>query len=405
MASANSSSLLSSLHHQLDENLGEMFFAVMTVAILFGITNVQAFTYFQNSRRDPNYQKFMVGLLWIFDALQFFMVADYGYTTLVVNFTNFLVVGKVTWSICWPILLAETGDFIIRLFYIRRIWIMSDRNSFLLITAMVLNFVALAFALIFMAKLLHLQSFLEISNISWSMFTSLGSGVAADLWIAICVTLWMQMVLNFVALAFALVFMAKLLHLQSFLEISNISWSMFTSLGSGVAADLWIAICVCYFLFRDKTGFQRTDTMLRKLTVYIIGTGLLTSFVTVACFISYAAMPNNGAYVAIYSCISKFYFNALLATLNTRKRLRGEVKSEGSNFNPGVYHMFRVADIGGQSSSTNGSSFRTRSLTSENSNEGRMRNEVIAISIKTETKYRSDESETDLDKNTSSIPI
>ncbi|KAL5536400.1 hypothetical protein ACEPAF_222 [Sanghuangporus sanghuang] len=348
MALSNSSPLLSSLHSQINEILGEVFFAVLTDAILFGITNVQAFTYFQNSKRDPNYQKFMVGLLWIFDAIQFFMVADYGYTTLVANFTNLLVIGKVTWSICWPILLEDTGNFIIRLFYIRRIWIMSDRNIFLSITAVVLNFVALAFALVFMAKLLHLQSFLEISNISWLMFTSLGSGVAAD---------------------------------------------------------LWIAICVCYFLFRDKTGFQRTDTMLRKLTVYIIGTGLLTSFVTVACFISYATMPNNGVYVAIYSCISKLYFNALLATLNTRKRLRGEAKTEGSSSRSGAYHMFRIADIRAHSGFTNGNSFGMRSFTSANPKEERMRDEVIAISVKTETRYRTDESETDLETNTSSIPV
>ncbi|KAL5492871.1 hypothetical protein ACEPAI_4319 [Sanghuangporus weigelae] len=350
MALANSSPLLSSLHRRVDEILGEVFFAVMTDAILFGITNVQAFTYFQNSKKDPNYLKSMVGLLWIFDAIQFFMVADYGYTTLVANFTNLLVVGKVTWSICWPILLEDTGNFIIRLFYIRRIWIMSDRNIFLSVTAVVLNFVALG-------------------------------------------------------IAFALVFMAKLLHLQSFLEISSISWLMFTSLGSGVAADLWIAICVCYFLFKDKTGFQRTDTMLRKLTVYIIGTGLLTSFVTVACFISYATMPNNGVYVAIYSCISKLYFNALLATLNTRKRLRGEAKSEGSSSNSGAYNMFRIADIRARTSSTNGISLGMRSFTSANPKEERMRDEVIAISVKTEARYRTDESETDFDTITSSIPI
>ncbi|KAL5530986.1 hypothetical protein ACEPAG_3862 [Sanghuangporus baumii] len=382
MALANSSPLLSSLHREINEILGEVFFAVMTDAILFGITNVQAFIYFQNSKTDPNYLKSMVGLLWIFDAIQFFMVADYGYTTLVANFTNLLVVGKVTWSICWPILLEDTGNFIIRLFYIRRIWIsesllsmvrvplgdqslVSDRNILLSITAMVLNFVTLGEALL-QATLSH-----------WLI-----SGIAT-----------------------ALAFMAKLLHLQSFLEISTISWLMFTGLGSGLTADLWIAICVCYFLFKDKTGFQRTDTMLRKLTVYIIGSGLLTSFATVACFISYATMPNNGVYVAIYSCISKLYFNALLATLNTRKRLRGEARTEGSSSSSGVYHMFRIADMRARSGSTNGISLGMRSFTNTNTKKERMRDEVIAISVKTETRYRTDETETDLDTITSSIPI
>ncbi|KAL5494613.1 hypothetical protein ACEPAI_74 [Sanghuangporus weigelae] len=255
------------IHIQLDDSLGAVLIGLIIAAILFGIINVQTLTYFQNSKSDPKYLKCMIILLWILIASMLALVAHYNYYILVTNFTNLSVVGKVTWSWTTPILSSEISDFIIRLYYSRRTWILSDRNWFLTIGAVFWNFVAF------------------------------GSSIA---------------------------FTAKLFPLDSLREVSGFSWLMYMSLASGVVADLWTAISVCYFLRKDKSGLQRTDTLVNKLTVYIIGTGLLTSVCAMCALITYAAMPNNSIFVAIYSNLAKLYFNALLANLNTRKRLRGD---------------------------------------------------------------------------------
>lgn len=120
--------------------------------------------------------------------------------------------------------------------------------------------------------------------------------------------------------------------------------------------------------------------MLRKLAVYIIGTGLLTSFAKIACVVSVRVLnmvqtetivPIDGhglvcrlaeqrslrcdlflhlqasvrfIILTLTSCHSDnvlVYFNALLATLNTRKRLRGEAKSSSSN----EYQMYCITDM------------------------------------------------------------
>ncbi|KAL5519598.1 hypothetical protein ACEPAH_1281 [Sanghuangporus vaninii] len=255
-------------HIQLDDSLGAVFIGLITAAILFGIINVQTLTYFQNSKSDPKYLKCMIVLLWILITLQLVLVAHYNYYVLVTNFTNLSVVGKITWSWTTPVLSSEISDFIIRLYYSKRIWILSDRNWFLTIGAVFWNFAAF------------------------------GSSIA---------------------------FTAKMFPLDSLHEVSGFSWLLYMSLASGFVADLWTAISVCYFLRKDtRSGLQRTDSLVNKLTAYIIGTGLLTSICTMCALITYAVMPNNSIFVAIYSNLAKLYFNALLANLNTRKRLRGD---------------------------------------------------------------------------------
>ncbi|KAL5519587.1 hypothetical protein ACEPAH_1270 [Sanghuangporus vaninii] len=110
--------------------------------------------------------------------------------------------------------------------------------------------------------------------------------------------------------------------LHTFTEVPDISWLMYTTLSLGVAADLWSALSLCYFLRKGGSDFQSTSTVINKLAIYVIGTGMLTSFVAIACLVSFTVKSNVGFYTAIYGCLSTFYFNALLATLNMRKHLR-----------------------------------------------------------------------------------
>ncbi|KAF8312553.1 uncharacterized protein EI90DRAFT_3022993 [Cantharellus anzutake] len=58
-----------------------------------------------------------------------------------------------------------------------------------------------------------------------------------------------------------------------------------------VLADLVIAFAMSYFLLNRRTGFRQTDTVLRKLTVYAINTGLLTSVLALAVMFSVQLLP------------------------------------------------------------------------------------------------------------------
>ncbi|KAF8334896.1 uncharacterized protein EI90DRAFT_3014748 [Cantharellus anzutake] len=56
------------------------------------------------------------------------------------------------------------------------------------------------------------------------------------------------------------------------------------------AEDLLIAFAMTYFLQKRRTGFRLTDRVLRKLTVYAINTGLLTSVLALAVMFAVALM-------------------------------------------------------------------------------------------------------------------
>ena len=51
------------------------------------------------------------------------------------------------------------------------------------------------------------------------------------------------------------------------------------SLGSGVITDITIALALCYFLRKLKTGFRKSDSLVNMLSIYAINTGVLTRYV------------------------------------------------------------------------------------------------------------------------------
>ena len=48
------------------------------------------------------------------------------------------------------------------------------------------------------------------------------------------------------------------------------------SLSAGVATDLAIALALCYFLRKLRTGFKKSDSLVNMLCIYAINTGILT---------------------------------------------------------------------------------------------------------------------------------
>ncbi|KAJ8086183.1 hypothetical protein PM082_005006 [Marasmius tenuissimus] len=92
----------------------------------------------------------------------------------------------------------------------------------------------------------------------------------------------------------------------------------------GVASDVAIAGGLFYHLHNSRTGFQKSDTMIRKLIAFSVSTGLLTSVCAIASLVSNLVWGNTMIYVTFYFCLGRLYSNSLLATLNARNSIRGE---------------------------------------------------------------------------------
>ncbi|KAJ3571524.1 hypothetical protein NP233_g3705 [Leucocoprinus birnbaumii] len=114
------------------------------------------------------------------------------------------------------------------------------------------------------------------------------------------------------------------------------------SLGTGVLTDVVTAATLCYFLNRLRTGYQTSDSLVNMLCRYAINTGVLTSTVSAATVILYNVMPDtNLFFIAFYFILSKLYAISFMATLNTRRQVRGRgTEQQGDTTNhTNMFHL------------------------------------------------------------------
>ncbi|KAJ8581867.1 hypothetical protein M405DRAFT_938065 [Rhizopogon salebrosus TDB-379] len=81
----------------LGNTFGALFIGVVLTAVLFGLSNVQAFIYFQtHGDTGTTFYKLVVVLLWILDALHLAFIVHCLYYCLVTNYAN--AGAEVVWS-------------------------------------------------------------------------------------------------------------------------------------------------------------------------------------------------------------------------------------------------------------------------------------------------------------------
>ncbi|KAF8526938.1 hypothetical protein BU17DRAFT_82400 [Hysterangium stoloniferum] len=99
------------------------------------------------------------------------------------------------------------------------------------------------------------------------------------------------------------------------------------SLGATAACDFAIASIQTYYLQRGRTGIRKTDQMINILIMYTVSSGTLTTVAAIFGLVFYAIMPNNTIFWAFTSISCGSYTNALLASLNGRRNLRSTMAS------------------------------------------------------------------------------
>ncbi|KAL5524135.1 hypothetical protein ACEPAG_8308 [Sanghuangporus baumii] len=86
--------------------------------------------------------------------------------------------------------------------------------------------------------------------------------------------------------------------------------------------DIAIALAIVILLRRRRSGFRRTEGLIKRLVALTIGTSLITGVMAILAFIVAEVLPNTLIYLIIDFCISKLYYNCMLASLNARSVLR-----------------------------------------------------------------------------------
>jgi len=139
--------------------------------------------------------------------------------------------------------------------------------------------------------------------------------------------IWITGLILFLALGqlgLALAFTVQAFKLPSVFAVHQLQTLGTISLGVGVCTDILTAGALCFFLNQLRTGMKSSDSLVDNLCNYAINTGALTSTVSVTTLILYNVLSTNNLYfVATYFILSKLYAISFMATLNTRRSIRG----------------------------------------------------------------------------------
>ncbi|KAI0034412.1 hypothetical protein K488DRAFT_45459 [Vararia minispora EC-137] len=248
--------------------MGAFYIGVVVSAVLYGMSCLQTYYYYTEYPGDPIYMKALVGAVWALDTLHQALISHAVYIYLVKNFFNPLILTTVIWSVVAEVMVNGVMALLVQGFFVLRIFKLSGRNLWLSV---------------------------PVAAMSLAEF-----GV----------------ITTYVARATPFTSYAQALQLKSL----SLTVNALTAV-----TDVAIAAVLCFLLQKSRTGFRRrSDTLITKLIIFTVNTGLLTSIDAIVSLISYACKPNTFIYICFFFALGRLYSNSLLATLNVRRTLSGQ---------------------------------------------------------------------------------
>ncbi|KAG9315961.1 hypothetical protein JVU11DRAFT_3616 [Chiua virens] len=277
---------MSSVIPSVDNTLGALFVGFSLSTVLFGMFLLQASNYYRQYHLDKTGYKIIVALLLVLETAHQAFIAHSLYYYTVTNFLNVLALeGKPLWS------LVVRKPF--------------RGGLFLIITTLS------QFQLVIGAVVGTIVKFLFTLRV-WRF--SYG-----NIWLTASLLL-----LNFGQLALAIVYACKCYALTALPDLVNLRVLGVIALGIGVVNDIGIAIALCYFLQSMRLRYAQSDSVIRRLTLYALNTGVLTSTLSFTTLILCNFMPANFIFVGCYFVLSKVYAVSFVAALSTRQTARDQ---------------------------------------------------------------------------------
>uniref|UniRef100_A0A0W0G7A0 DUF6534 domain-containing protein n=1 Tax=Moniliophthora roreri TaxID=221103 RepID=A0A0W0G7A0_MONRR len=298
----------------VEDTLGAALIGLGVSCIVFGILSTEVFTYYSRYPRDPNGYKLLVAFVWLLELVDQGCIGHFIYYYMISNFTKPLVLftGDVVWTLLVSLhrvfvrVIADGGDFqiqvvlgaaagtIVKCCFAMRVWRFSNHN--LPLTALIILLSLGQFGLAISA----FSIFMHMDHASYQLhlFQRTPSEV--------------------------LCLMPSSFGLKKLMYANRLKLIATLALGTGALTDLITAFTLSYYLRKLRTGYQKSDLLVNKLSLYAINTGALTSVMSLGALIFYDIQPTTFQFLAFYFTLSKLYAISLMCTLNTRKVICGQ---------------------------------------------------------------------------------
>ncbi|EIW81148.1 hypothetical protein CONPUDRAFT_82187 [Coniophora puteana RWD-64-598 SS2] len=255
---------------KFDNTLGALFVGFAASAVGFGIFTTQVWTYYGKYPGDKLAYKLLVLALWLLEAGHQALVGHTVYYYSVSNYLNPvpLLLGKPAWSLVIQLAVGALVGTVVKVAFCVRVWRFSYRNWPLTIFLLFLTLAQMGLAVTFTVEAFNIPSLEKLTDIR-----VVGS----------------------------------------------------VDLGLAVANDVCIAAALCYYLQSMRRAHTRStaDSLINRLTLYAVNTGILTSACSLTTLVLYNLMPQNFIFIGFYFVLSKLYGISFLATMNTRQIIRG----------------------------------------------------------------------------------
>ncbi|KAF9016579.1 hypothetical protein BDZ89DRAFT_1075510 [Hymenopellis radicata] len=116
------------------------------------------------------------------------------------------------------------------------------------------------------------------------------------------------------------------------------------------ATDMAIALTMTWLLFKSKTGFRRSNTVIDRLLIYCIMSGAATSITAILVIIMLATVPATNVYFLFFFFIPKAYCNSCLLMLNRRRSIQDSSSVEWNEYSSSQHRPNRIGRIVGRPS-------------------------------------------------------
>ncbi|KIJ37775.1 hypothetical protein M422DRAFT_69187 [Sphaerobolus stellatus SS14] len=254
----------------LDNTFGALLIAAVIAGALWGISTVQAYWYFVTYPKDILSLKLLVTLMWVTDTVHQALITHIIYYYLITHYFDPLNLDYAVWSLTFQCIFEFIPCFCVQSFFLMRIWVLSRGKWAFVVPPAFLILSKLALSMVWTIKCSRLKSVTE--------------GLAQEHSVAAAIN------------------------------------------GCAAAGDIILAVTMVILLHRSRTGMRQSDSILEKLTLYTVNTGVITSLASIVTLITAEVWKHAFIYAIFYFCTGRLYVNTILASLNARKAL----KSQGS---------------------------------------------------------------------------
>ncbi|KAI0713215.1 hypothetical protein C8Q76DRAFT_730655 [Earliella scabrosa] len=233
--------------------------------ILYGVSCSQVYYYYSRYPKDPAGLKLLVFAVWLSDSVHQALIIQSLYSYVVTNFANPGALMFLNTAIIAEVIFNGITQLLVQSFFAHRIWKLSEGKIYLVVPVLAMVLAEFVASIIYAVKGFSIPTFVELQQI----------------------------------------------------KVLSVCMNVFAAVG-----DVLIAGILCTILHNSRTSFSRSNTLINKLMVFAVNTGLLTSVCACISLITFWALPNTFVYITFYFLIGRLYANSLMATLNARKSMQ-----------------------------------------------------------------------------------